>query len=207
MKPQKYANKNHKFRKMVTREWAEYEKNKLMKKKWKKLLMPEVIDTLPKKLANNFASFKFDHVDTEVNLDANIFLHGGIGKGKTVDAAYYYVDKVKQIYMKRGSLIGTTFHFINFPEFFMLMQNRALEAHDLIQKYMNCDVLVLDEFGVSNTTSFVDNSLYVLINGRSVNQKPTIFTSNFTLDKISEIYDSRLVRRIENDDNCVVIEK
>lgn len=57
------------------------------------------------------------------------------------------------------------------------------------------DVLVIDDFGTEKVTDWVKNKFYEIINGRYVNQKITIFTSNESLDTLQ--YDERITNRIK----------
>ena len=55
--------------------------------------------------------------------------------------------------------------------------------HDVLDPVIEADLLVLDELGAQKPTPFVTDTLYLILNGRYTARKPTIFTSNFRLER------------------------
>ena len=47
-----------------------------------------------------------------------------------------------------------------------------------INRYLNCDLLILDDLGSELTTQFTQSALYELINTRMLCHRPTIYTTN-----------------------------
>lgn len=72
----------------------------------------------------------------------------------------------------------------------------------IIKKLKECDILVLDDIGVSESTNnskeWSKTLLYMLINYRYSECKKTIITSNFSLDSISEKISERIFSRINH---------
>ena len=64
----------------------------------------------------------------------------------------------------------------------------------LMEQLVSAEVLIIDDFGTERTTGFVQEKFYDLINGRYINSKPTILTSNYNLKTID--YDDRIVDRL-----------
>lgn len=54
--------------------------------------------------------------------------------------------------------------------------------HDLLDPVLETGLLVLDDLGARQPTPFVNEILYLIVNTRYVNQRPTIFTTNLQLE-------------------------
>ena len=67
---------------------------------------------------------------------------------------------------------------------------------DDLRRYMNCDLLILDDLGTEMTTSFVTSALYSLVNGRLAAGKQTIISTNLTLEDIRSRYSPQIYSRI-----------
>ncbi len=65
---------------------------------------------------------------------------------------------------------------------------------EVCPKCHNCG-WVIDDFGTENAKDWKNEKFYSIINGRYVEKKITIFTSNFSLDDLS--YDDRIINRIK----------
>lgn len=70
-----------------------------------------------------------------------------------------------------------------------MTENRLLDALSTV------DVLVIDDFGTEKVTDWVRDKFYEIINGRYVEKKVTIFTSNQDLKTLQ--YDDRITSRIK----------
>ena len=197
MKVKKYATKGDKIRDKVTKEYAMFHRNKLKKKKWKKELKQKVIDTLPKRLAVKYNEYNFE--DMKKQEITSLYIHGDVGTGKTVDCVYFYVDFIKQLYYK-SSLIGASYYFVVFSKLIETLQQDYNNSGTLLQKYMECDLLVIDEFGAKKMTDYVYERIYLIVNERYLSLLPTIINSNFSLAAIGKKFDDeRIIRRINED--------
>lgn len=73
------------------------------------------------------------------------------------------------------------------------------ERFDIIR---NIQLLVLDDFGTQNTTSWAQEKLFQIINYRYINKFPTVITTNLNIDDIeprirSRLTDPELVTKVE----------
>jgi len=67
-------------------------------------------------------------------------------------------------------------------------QNNAIERErDIIKDLINYDILIIDDFGTQRSTSWENEKLYELIDGRNISNKMTIITSNNNFSNIEEI--------------------
>lgn len=65
----------------------------------------------------------------------------------------------------------------------------------LIDTLSDTDVLIIDDFGAEQEKEWVEERFYSIINGRYVNRKVTLFTSNASLEDLK--YDERIKNRIK----------
>ena len=55
-------------------------------------------------------------------------------------------------------------------------------------------VLIIDDFGTEQVKDWIDEKFYSIINERCINNKTTIYTSNYALEDLE--YDERIKSRI-----------
>jgi len=199
----KYKTKTDKFRDKVSPEYAKFIRTKQRKKQWKKKIRQKVIDTLPNRLAERFDSYNFTKISKQKI--HSLFMYGAVNTGKTVSCTYYYIDFIRQLYVEHSSF-NKTHYFVVFSKLIDDLQGDYKESNILLKQYMECDLLVLDEFGARKMTDYIYGKIYLIINERYLNNLPTIINSNFSLVEIGKQFDDeRIVRRLEED--YILIEK
>nr|WP_232425924.1 ATP-binding protein [Brevibacillus borstelensis] len=62
---------------------------------------------------------------------------------------------------------------------------------------------VLDDVGVREATEAFRGDLHAIINARVTERKPTVYTSNVTIDELAQVFDARLADRVR--DQCAVV--
>ncbi len=67
---------------------------------------------------------------------------------------------------------------------------------DVISKYYDCDLLIVDDLGAEMATQFTVSCIYNLINTRMNKRKPTIFSTNLTAAELRERYADRITSRL-----------
>lgn len=73
---------------------------------------------------------------------------------------------------------------------------RGEHGRDTMSSLIETDLLVLDDLGSENYTSFYESVLYNIINTRINLNKPTIISTNLTTDELSGKYNERILSRI-----------
>ena len=69
------------------------------------------------------------------------------------------------------------------------------ETEDTLLKDLSrADILVIDDFGTERATDWAGEKFYQIVNKRYINNKITIYTSNYDLTKLR--YDDRITNRI-----------
>lgn len=64
----------------------------------------------------------------------------------------------------------------------------------LISDLTYADILIIDDFGAESGKDWINEKFYGIINGRYVDKKTTIFTSNYPISRLK--YDDRITNRI-----------
>ena len=125
----------------------------------------------------------------------NLLLSGGTGLGKTflsgciareVSGHGYSV-----VYDTAISLFST-FEAKKFSR--DLGQER--QARDDTRRYLNCDLLILDDLGSELTTPLAQSTLYEVVNTRLQSGLHTIISTNLSMEQISARYTPQVVSRL-----------
>jgi DNA replication protein DnaC len=67
---------------------------------------------------------------------------------------------------------------------------------DIIERYMTCDLLIIDDLGTEYSGKMNVSSLYSLINMRLTENKGMIISTNLSYEEMRAKYDERIVSRI-----------
>ena len=70
------------------------------------------------------------------------------------------------------------------------------EARQEAAKYTACDLLIVDDLGTEMPGQFTTSALYTLVNDRLLEHKPTIISTNLTVEDLSRRYSSQIVSRL-----------
>lgn len=108
------------------------------------------------------------------------------GTGKTMLACVIANEIIKRY--------GISCKYVNSQEYVEMHQAKKTEE---IEMFKNCMLLILDDIGAETTgkDSWTQKIIYNLVDWRYKNHYPTIFTSNFALEKLKE--DSTTISRLE----------
>ena len=139
-----------------------------------------------------------------------IYIHGNAGSGKTVLAAMLleavrledYLHPTSLLKDENGVYIQKSWsYFVSvcdlLAELRATFSNQEHSEMEIIEKYSEAKYLVLDDIGIEKTTDWTFQTLYLIINRRYEYLRPTIFTSNLSLEKLAEqLGDDRIPSRI-----------
>lgn len=132
---------------------------------------------------------KFEHMK---ETKKGLYIHGGVGTGKT-HMAYALFNSMDKIMVKSM--------FKNIPELLReirldmgrdnknksFMENHLMEFRGL---------LFLDDIGSERMTEWVEETFYLIINRRYEDMLPIVFTSNLSIQELSEKVGDRIASRI-----------
>lgn len=120
----------------------------------------------------------------------SLTLTGGTGLGKThlsTAVAKAVIDKGFDVVYVSAADLFDDFDADHF---------RAREGGADVDRYFDCDLLILDDLGTELVTQFTVSSLYRLINVRVNRVLPTIISTNYDSKKIREVYGDRIASRL-----------
>lgn len=128
---------------------------------------------------------------------SSLLFSGNPGSGKTHLACAIYSGLIEQEKVKSSSCA-----FITAPEFLLEIRREFnIEKGDegrIIGKYSDLDLLILDDLGSEKSTEFAIQALYILIDRRIRNMKPTVVTTNLSMEQIEEKLNERIASRLSS---------
>lgn len=121
----------------------------------------------------------------------NLFLTGEPGLGKTfLSAAIARVVSEKGYSVVYDSAVNV------FSRFESQKFNRDGDAGKDVERYLTCDLMILDDLGSEMNSPMVQTALYQLINGRLLGEKRTVISSNLSMDEMNRRYSPQICSRI-----------
>ena len=69
-------------------------------------------------------------------------------------------------------------------------------ARDETRRYLNCDLLILDDLGSELTTQFIQSALYELVNTRLMGDRRMVISSNLTMTEVGKRYSPAIASRL-----------
>lgn len=126
-----------------------------------------------------------------------LFFYGNPGTGKSHLAISILKELVPQgatgLYTRVSDLIG----YIRSQ----WRQDSEESSYQAVRRYVDLDLLVLDELGVQSGSTNEQALLFEVIDARLAENRPTIFLSNFAPQDLADVIGIRLVDRIKG--KCV----
>ena len=120
--------------------------------------------------AKSFEQMKKDNV--------GLLFYGDVGSGKTYLACSIANELIerKQVKVK----------IMNLSQVINQIQKSAfkLDSNEIISNLSNIPLLILDDLGIERDTSYAREQVYNIINSRYLKGRPTIFTTNLSLEII-----------------------
>ncbi len=124
------------------------------------------------------------------NLSGWLFLQGGYGTGKTHLAAaianYAVSMGVPTLFLTVPDLLDTLRFSYSGDEY---------NFEERFNDVRSVQLLVLDDFGTQNATSWAQEKLFQILNHRYINKLATVITTNMEIDEIEPRIRSRLADR------------
>jgi len=124
------------------------------------------------------------------NINGWLLLRGGYGAGKTHLAAAIANYAVG---------MGVPTLFLTVPDLLDMLRFSYDSAdttfEERFNEIRNASLLILDDFGTQNATSWAQEKLFQILNYRYINKLPLVVTTNLSLDEIEARIRSRLADR------------
>jgi DNA replication protein DnaC len=149
--------------------------------------MTLVLD-LCRRYAEEFGHFYFD----------NLYLYGSPGLGKTFLSAC-----IARVVSERGFSVvydtaGNIFAAFEAQKF-SKDEEDARDAREETNRYLNCDLLILDDLGSEMTTALVQSTLYTLLNTRLTAGRRMVISSNLKPELARQRYTPQIASRLEGE--------
>ena len=138
--------------------------------------------------AQNFGKYYFK----------NLFLYGAPGLGKTFISACIartVAENGHSVVYESAANVFAAFETAKFSR----NEEEGEAAREDTERYLKCDLLILDDLGSELTTAMTQANLYHLINTRLVSGKSTVISSNMSLDDVRRRYLPQIASRLEGE--------
>jgi DNA replication protein DnaC len=175
---------------------------------------------IPKRIIQDLQKYKFD--DPTPYFHTSSFWYAGQGNGKSTWAAHILAEAMRNDPIRSGWKSALekldpksdewnryyeprfNYHFCWWPKFLERIKTTFSKSYTgpsesyFIQQCIEAYVLVLDDIGVEMSTDWAYQMLYLIIGERYNEMRPTIITSNLSLQKLGDKFqDTRIPSRIE----------
>ena len=122
----------------------------------------------------------------------NLMFIGSPGLGKThmsSAVAYEVIKKGYDVFYDSAQSILYSFEKERFSK-------AGIFDSEIIERYMSCDLLIIDDLGTEYSGNMAISSLYNLINVRLLKKKSMIISTNLTGSEMQNKYEARIMSRI-----------
>lgn len=125
--------------------------------------------------------------------------HGGIGLYFSSDTRGSGKTFLSTIVGNELTARGKRVHWFSMPDVLQEIKSTydresGTSTSDILRRLQNAQILILDDIGAEKQTPWVNETVYMILNHRMMNNRPTIFTSNLRPDDLK--YDDRIKDRI-----------
>ena len=120
----------------------------------------------------------------------NILMIGNTGLGKTHLSLSIAADVLESGFSVIYDSAGSMLHKLEREHF----GNDG--SNDTLDMLLECDLLILDDFGTEFDTSFTRSMIYTIINSRINSTKPFIVNTNLSKEELQAQYGNRILSRL-----------
>ncbi len=119
----------------------------------------------------------------------SLIMQGGTGLGKT-----HMSLAIANTVIQKG--FGVIYCSVNNIITKLEREHFGRDDGDTDRMLLECDLLILDDLGTEFRSSFSGAEIYNIINTRLMTQKPTIISTNLSMQELQERYTERFASRI-----------
>lgn len=136
--------------------------------------------------------FAKNYVSDFATIKENVLFAGGTGLGKT----HLSTAIAKELIEKCYNVVYETAQNIFFDFDNDRFRDRFSDEEPVSQKYLDCDLLIIDDLGSEAVNSFTVSCLYNIINTRLNKNLPIIASTNLNSKEIRAKYHDRITSRL-----------
>lgn len=85
-----------------------------------------------------------------------------------------------------------------------IMIENGWDTHKELERLFDCDLIFMDDFGKLSHTEHKETMFFDAIDIRYNSMKPTVLTSNLSIEEFKKIYEPRLCSRLFNNENIII---
>jgi DNA replication protein DnaC len=122
----------------------------------------------------------------------NLLFSGATGLGKTFLSACIARGVAEQGYSVVYDTAGKLFADFETAKFYA----DGAEREDYTRKYLQCDLLIIDDLGTEMVTQFTQSALYQVVNTRLMEGRATLISTNLTSREIEAKYPPQIASRL-----------
>ena len=125
----------------------------------------------------------------------NLLFIGAPGLGKT-----YISACIARVVAESGFSVVYDMAAVIFSKFEDVKFSKAddlEEKREEIKRYLECELLIIDDLGTELITAFTIAALYEVVNTRLITGKKTIVSSNLTVEELRNKYSEQIASRLE----------
>ncbi len=151
---------------------------------------PDDEGVIPANRMKSYSEYCKNYADDFDEKSGNIIMMGNTGLGKTHLSLAIAGEAAKKGY---SVIYGSAQNLLSNIENEKFGRSQGVGAE---QSILDCDLLIIDDLGAEFSTQFTVSAVYNIINSRLLSSKPTIISTNMTMDEIEERYTQRVASRI-----------
>ena len=122
----------------------------------------------------------------------NLLLSGFPGVGKTFLSACIAREVTERGFSVVYDTAASVFRYMEDAQF-----RRDEGGDEAVQRFLRCDLLILDDLGTEMNSSFVQSALYRIVNDRLLSGKSTVINTNLPPHELGSRYSPAILSRIE----------
>lgn len=122
----------------------------------------------------------------------NLLFSGATGLGKTFLSACIARGVAEQGFSVVYDTAGKLFSDFETAKFHAEGEDRE----DLTRKYLNCDLLIIDDLGTEMLTQFTQTALYQVVNSRMMENRATLISTNLSTTELTARYMPQTASRL-----------
>ena len=147
---------------------------------------------IPRKYMESVLKYCIKYASLFSENSRSLLFQGGPGLGKT----HLSLAIAGEVIEKGYGVI-----YVSSPDIFSRIENerfrgRLEDRGETESLLCECDLLILDDLGTEYLSKFTSAELYNIINTRLLRNKPSIISTNLSIQEMQNAYGSRVVSRI-----------